>query len=159
MRLETWVEIYEFPLSAFRSPGCRGAGEAKIVECSGFGAKAKRDDLARATCNIPQPSKSRPYLELLCGGGASCAKEGVDCAVGPSRQQQMTTEPKVPKFKRCKISRQQLVVLMQNFGARRSDGPQHAFSTIGGTPCLKSSLRSLPQAHVLCHSHESMPDA
>ena len=28
----------------------------------------------------------------------------------------MTTEPKVPKFKRCKISRQQLMVLMQNFG-------------------------------------------
>ena len=35
-------------------------------------------------------------------------------------------EPKVPKFKRCKISRHQLYVLLQNFGARRALAAQHA---------------------------------
>lgn len=35
-------------------------------------------------------------------------------------------ESKVPKFKRCKISRQQLYVLLTNFGARRSSPSPHA---------------------------------
>jgi hypothetical protein len=35
-------------------------------------------------------------------------------------------ELKVPKFKRCKISRQQLYVLLTNFGARRSCPAPHS---------------------------------
>ena len=47
-----------------------------------------------------------------------CAPEKLIAAKKSVEQPDMSmSEPKVPKFKRCKISRQQLVILMKHFGA------------------------------------------
>jgi len=55
--------------------------------------------------------------------------EGRPCSVmttAAATTARLDRELKVPKFKRCKISRQQLYVLLTNFGARRSCPAPHS---------------------------------
>ena len=61
----------------------------------------------------------RADLSPICerSGNLLCAFSAIK--LPPSRQA-MSGEPKVPKFKRCKISRQQLMILMQHFGTPRA---------------------------------------